>query len=126
VKYSFHNGFTIYLYTSLVIKNKEKKMKNITKITLGLIVLASTTFAATNGATLFKKCVGCHGLNGEKKALGKSQVIKGWEESKTITALKGYKNGTYGGVMKGVMKGRVASLDEKQIASLAKHISTLK
>ena len=101
-------------------------MKKITKITLGLIVLASTTFAATNGATLYKKCAGCHGINAEKKALGKSQVIKGWEESKTITALKGYKDGTYGGMMKGVMRGQVASLNEEKIASLAKHISTLK
>ena len=101
-------------------------MKKITKITLGLMVLASTTFAATNGATLYKKCAGCHGANAEKKALGKSLVIKGWEESKTIAALKGYKDGTYGSVMKGVMKGQVASLNEEQIASLAKHISTLK
>ena len=101
-------------------------MKKITKITLGLIVLASTTLAATDGATLYKKCAGCHGINAEKKALGKSQVIKGWEETKTVTALKGYKNGTYGSVMKGVMKGQVASLNEDQINSLAKYIATLK
>jgi len=101
-------------------------MKKITKIALGLIVLASTTLAASDGAALYKKCTGCHGANGEKQALGKSQVIKGWEESKTITALKGYKDGTYGSVMKGLMKGQVSSLDEEQIKSLAKHIATLK
>lgn len=101
-------------------------MKKITKIALGLIVLASTTFAASDGATLYKKCAGCHGLNGEKKALGKSLVIKGWEESKTITALTGYKDGTYGSVMKGLMKGQVASLNDEQIKSLAKYIATLK
>jgi len=101
-------------------------MKKITKITLGLMVLASTTLTANDGATLYKKCAGCHGINAEKKALGKSQVIKGWEESKTVTALKGYKNGTYGSVMKGVMKGQVSSLNEDQINSLAKYIATLK
>ncbi len=101
-------------------------MKKITKIALGLIVLASTTFAATDGAALYKKCTGCHGVNGEKKALGKSQVIKGWEESKTITALKGYKDGTYGGAMKGLMKGQVASLNDEKIQALAKYIATLK
>jgi len=101
-------------------------MKKITKIALGLIVLASTTLAASDGANLYKKCAGCHGVNAEKKALGKSQVIKGWEESKTIAALKGYKDGTYGGVMKGVMKGQVASLNEAKIESLAKYIATLK
>jgi len=101
-------------------------MKKITKIALGLIVLASTTLAASDGAALYKKCTGCHGANGEKQALGKSQVIKGWEESKTISALKGYKVGTYGGAMKGLMKGQVSSLTEEQIKSLAKHIATLK
>ena len=101
-------------------------MKKITKITLGLMVLASTTLTANDGATLYKKCAGCHGINAEKKALGKSQVIKGWEESKAVTALKGYKNGTYGSVMKGVMKGQVVSLTEEQIQSLAKYIATKK
>ena len=101
-------------------------MKKITQITLGLMVLASTTLAASDGATLYKKCAGCHGINAEKKALGKSQIINGWEKSKTVTALKGYKDGTYGSVMKGVMKGQVASLNEDQINSLATYIGTLK
>ncbi len=101
-------------------------MKKITKIVLGLAVLATTTLAAADGAALYKKCAGCHGANGEKAALGKSQVIKGWEESKTVTALKGYKDGTYGGVMKGVMKGQVASLNDEQIESIAKFIATTK
>jgi len=101
-------------------------MKKITKITLGLMVLASTAIAANDGVSLYKKCAGCHGINAEKKALGKSQIIKGWEEAKIVTALKGYKDGTYGGVMKGVMKGQVASLNEDQINSLAKYIATIK
>ena len=101
-------------------------MKKITKIVLGLAVLATTTLAAADGAALYKKCAGCHGANGGKAALGKSQVIKGWEESKTVTALKGYKDGTYGGVMKGVMKGQVASLNDEQLESIAKFIATTK
>ena len=101
-------------------------MKKITKIVLGLTVLATTTLAAADGAALYKKCAGCHGANGEKAALGKSQVIKGWEESKTIASLKGYKDGTYGGVMKGVMRGQVASLNDEQIESIAKFIATTK
>ncbi|MEA3554019.1 MAG: c-type cytochrome [Campylobacterota bacterium] len=100
-------------------------MKKITKIVLGLTVLATTTLAA-DGASLYKKCAGCHGANGEKAALGKSQVIKGWEEDKTIAALKGYKDGTYGSVMKGVMKGQVVSLNDEQIESIAKFIATTK
>ena len=101
-------------------------MKTITKIILGLTVLAATSLNAADGATLYKKCSGCHGANGEKKALGKSAIIKGWEIDKIIKILKGYKDGTYGGVMKGVMKGQVANLDDKKIEEIAKFIESKK
>ncbi len=102
-------------------------MKKITKIVLGLTVLATTTlFAAQDGASLFKKCSGCHGVNGEKVALGKSKIIKDLNTTEVIAALKGYKDGTYGGVMKGIMKGQVASLDDEKIEKIAKFITTKK
>lgn len=78
-----------------------------------------------DGAKLFIKCASCHGMHAEKKALGKSQVIKDWDASKIVTALKGYKDGTYGGPMKGVMKGQVSNLDDAQIDALAAYISKL-
>ncbi|MEA3498746.1 MAG: c-type cytochrome [Campylobacterota bacterium] len=99
-------------------------MKKLTKIVLGLAVLGATSLSAMDGAALYKKCAGCHGPSGEKKALGKSMVIQGWEVEKTVTALKGYKDGTYGGVMKGVMKGQVTSLNDEQIESIAKFLAT--
>ena len=67
-----------------------------------------------------------HGANGEKKALGKSQVISGWDTAKTIAALKGYQDGSYGGAMKGVMKGQVARLSDADIADLANQIAAMK
>jgi cytochrome c553 len=100
-------------------------MKTIQKVLLGLAVVGSLTVAA-DGAALYKKCTACHGASGEKKALGKSAVIKGWETQKTVAALKGYKDGTYGGAMKGLMKGQVASLDDAQIESIAKFIEAQK
>ncbi len=101
-------------------------MRKITKIVLGLAVLGATSLAATDGVALYKKCAGCHGVNGEKKALGKSMIIKGWEKEKTIAALKGYKDGSYGGTMKGLMKGQVMSLSDEQIELIAKFIATKK
>ena len=100
-------------------------MKTINKILLGLAVVGSLTVATADGA-LYKKCAGCHGSTAEKKALGKSAVIKGWDVEKTVTALKGYKAGTYGGAMKGLMKGQVASLNDEQIESIAKFIAEQK
>jgi cytochrome c553 len=101
-------------------------MKTINKVLLGLAVVGSLTLAAADGATIFTKCAACHGATAEKKALGKSQVIKGWKAEKTVAALKGYKAGTYGGAMKGVMKGQVTSLNDAQIESVAKFIEAQK
>jgi len=40
-----------------------------------------------------------------------------------VKALKGYKDGTYGGAMKGVMKGQVATtLTDKDIEEIAEDI----
>ncbi|HIP12567.1 MAG TPA: c-type cytochrome [Arcobacter sp.] len=99
-------------------------MKKFTQILLGLAVLGTTTLMALDGQSLYNKCSGCHGVNGEKKALGKSEIIKGWEKEKTLLALQGYKDGTYGGIMKGVMKGQVSRLTSEDIESLSTYIST--
>lgn len=99
-------------------------MKTLTKTVLGLGILGLTISLSADGS--FGKCSGCHGINGEKEALGKSQVIQGWDANKTIAALQGYKDGSYGGVMKGVMKGQVMSLSDEDINALAKHIEGLK
>ncbi len=88
------------------------------KIVLGTMIAAASLMAAN-----FAPCAGCHGASAEKAALGKSQIIKGWPADKTIAALKGYKDGSYGGAMKGVMKGQVARLSDADIADLAAQIS---
>jgi cytochrome c553 len=78
-----------------------------------------------NGGELFaSKCASCHGANADQSALGKSQKIAGWETSKVVDALNGYKNGTYGGSMKGLMKGQAMPLKGNEIQALAEYIST--
>jgi len=81
--------------------------------------------AEIDGATVFTKCAGCHGQHAEKPALGKSQVIKGWSEEQVVSAIHGYKDGTYGGAMKAVMKGQVSNLTEEEVNAVAKYISKL-
>ena len=78
-----------------------------------------------NAETLFKTCASCHGLKGEKEALGKSQVITGWDKNRVIKALNGYKDGSYGGVMKNLMKTHVETKTPEQIEVLADYISKL-
>ena len=77
------------------------------------------------GEVLFKSCASCHGQKAEKQALGKSQVIAGWDKEKIITALNGYKDGSYGGVMQNIMKGQIATKTDVEISALATFISNL-
>jgi len=104
---------------------EDAKLK-IEKIAAPIITKVQQAVNTPNGEQLYKKCMGCHGQNAEKKALNKSAIIKNWDELKITNALKGYKDGTYGGPMKGVMKSQVATLSQAEIEVLAKYITTLK
>lgn len=83
---------------------------------------------AENGVdatTLYKTCGSCHGQKAEKSALGKSQIIAGWDKQRIIDALHGYKKGTYGGVMKNIMTGQVSGKTNADIEALADLISKM-
>ena len=85
----------------------------------GAILLTTASIAS---ADAFQKCAGCHGANGEKSALNKSKIIKDMSKADIVTALHGYKDGSYGGPMKGLMKGQVASLSDADIQAIANKI----
>ncbi len=104
----------------------DENSKIVLEDTTEVVEVAIVEPAATkSGAELYKVCSSCHGVNGEKKALNKSQVIQGWSEVQTSTALNGYKDGSYGGAMKGLMKSQVTKLSDEDIAILSKYISEL-
>jgi len=67
-------------------------------------------------------CAGCHGANFEKKAMGVSKIVKDMSKADIVTALKGYKDGSYGGAMKGIMKGQADPLSDAQIEAIANKI----
>lgn len=90
------------------------------------MLLAGATSLMADGAAVYAKCVGCHGANGEKQALGKSAVIAGEDAAATVEKLNGYKAGTlnlHG--MGGLMKGQVAALSDEDIKAVADYIATL-
>lgn len=86
-------------------------------------VIESKKDSSVNAKALYMKCAGCHGQTAEIHALGKSQIIKDWEADKIEESLLGYKNGTYGGNMKGVMIGQVMNLSNEDIKALSLYIS---
>jgi len=86
-------------------------------VTLGLLVVTPTLYGANTAA-----CTGCHGGGFEKAAMGKSKVVKDMTKADIIASLKGYKDGSYGGAMKGLMKGQVANLTDADIEAIAEAI----
>ena len=109
-------------------KGFQMKTTNISSMVKGLVlggaILASSSAMAS--ADLYKKCAGCHGMHAQKHAMGKSKVINTFTAPEIVTALNGYKDGTYGGTMKGLMKGQVMRLSADDIKSLSEYIPTLK
>jgi len=95
-------------------------------LVIALAGFAINAMAASDGAELFKNCAGCHGAQAQRKALGRSAIINTWKSDKIESALIGYKKGTFGGAMKGVMKSQASRLSDKNIKVLAKYIPTLK
>jgi len=92
-------------------------IKVLKVLTLGSLLASSALYAAGTAA-----CTGCHGTSFEKKAMGKSKVVKEMSKEDIVAALKGYKDGSYGGPMKGMMKGQVASLSDADMAAIADSI----
>lgn len=83
-------------------------------------------FNGKSAAEYFEdRCSSCHGRYGDLKALKASEVINKWDFAKIENALKGYKNGTYGGRMKATMAPTAKILSDEEIAELAKLIPTL-
>ena len=105
--------------------NKLKGIK-MKKLAIAMLLAGSTALMA-DGAALYAKCVGCHGANGEKAALGKSAIITGQDAAKTVEQLKGYKAGTLNQAgMGGLMKGQVASMSDADIQAVADYIAAMK
>lgn len=84
-----------------------------------VLVLAILGLSTSLMADAYTKCAGCHGANGEKVALGKSKVMSAMTKQEIVYSLKGYKDGTYGGPMKGLMKAQVAGLSDADIKAIA-------
>lgn len=83
-----------------------------------LSILVQVTLFADVNAT-FKVCANCHGQNGEKVALNKSKIINQMSKEDFIASMKGYKDGSYGGPLKAVMKGQVMKLSDQDMEDLA-------
>ncbi len=92
------------------------KQSLIVIATLGLISVSASAFDT-------KTCAGCHGVNFEKKAMNVSKIVKDLSKDDIVKALKGYKDGSYGGAMKGVMAGQAKPLSDADIEAIATQVA---
>lgn len=110
--------------STIVEANKENKVISPEKVE-GEIKEQLTEESVIDATALYATCGSCHGQKAEKSALGKSQVIAGWDKQRIIDSLNGYKDGSYGGVMKNIMTGQVNTKTQAEIEALADLISKM-
>lgn len=93
-------------------------------VVLGLMSMPAVNATAQQaGASLYKRCVGCHGTTGAAKALGTGLPLKGQSAADIRTKLTGYQEGSYGFAKKGIMTKLVKPMTEQEIQALAEYIA---
>ena len=91
-----------------------------------LVALCMSSLGFAGGSELYTQCKACHGAKAENSAHGASRIINTMSSSEIERALIGYKDGTYGGQKKSVMRIQALKLNGDQIRALALYISTLR
>jgi len=100
---------------------------NIKLAILLSLLSASLLIGADHGKEVYyKKCVSCHGVHGEKEAIGTSKPINTLTEEEVRRALTGYVDGSYGGKYKHLKRGMARTLSKEDIDALSVYIQTLK
>jgi cytochrome c len=99
----------------------------IGKIIAGAILAAGvvTTVSAADGATIFKRCIVCHGKSAEKVPPGGSIVSATLSAEEIKESLRLYKTDkSHGGKMKVSMQAQMKTLSEEDIDAVADYIFT--
>lgn len=102
-------------------------MKRMSLVLVASLALASTAFAAADGASIFKaKCAMCHGADGSAstgmgktmglKSLGSPDVQKMSDADMTALVTNG----------KGKMPASKGKLTDEEISAVVKYVKTLK
>jgi len=95
-------------------------MKRIIKtVAVGALLATSSAYAVSVAA-----CAGCHGQQFELAAMGKSKIVKDMSLKDIVNAMKGYKNGTYGDALKGMMMVQVKNLSDSDMEAISLLIKT--
>lgn len=94
---------------------------------LGIASVFSVLAFAVDGAEIYKKCVGCHGVDGTQKYHPKASPIVTLRKDRRLRALEGYKEGNnnkYG--MGSAMRAQVQNLNQLELEAVNEYIESLK
>jgi cytochrome c-type protein NapB len=86
------------------------------------LMIIGAMFSTTVWAASIAVCKGCHGQHWEKVVMRKSKIVKNMSKTEILKALKGYKDGTYGGSLKGLMQKQVKDLSEEEMKAIVAKI----
>lgn len=98
--------------------------KHVLSLAVVLLVGSSVSWAADDGAALYKKkCAGCHGAGGEGKPAMKAPALKGTslEASQIVDHITKGESGSKAPHNKGI-----AGLSDEQAKTIAEWVKTLK
>jgi len=88
--------------------------KLVKTLAVGAMLASSSAYAVSIAV-----CAGCHGQHFEKKAMGKSKIVKDMTLKEILKALKGYKAGTYGDTMKAMMVSQINNIKDADLEAMA-------
>lgn len=101
-------------------------MKRIAFCMTLILALTVSLACATDGASVYKKCAGCHGADGSKIASASgADTIKGQTADAIKAKLKGYADGSYGGKKAKLMQKVAAKLKDGDIDAVSTYIGNL-
>ena len=109
---------------TLTAQSQDKTSEQLNSVTIKEEIGVSE-IQAKGTHVVYLKCISCHGEHAQRKALNRSKVIAGWSAKKIIKAINGYKDGSYGGDLKAMMKAQVIDLSDSEIKSVANYISKM-
>ncbi len=91
-------------------------------------VLTTGLLMAGSAESIYKsKCASCHGKKAEKKAMGKSKIIKGMPVDKFITLTKALASGEKKSMpmAKMIKQQFIKKYDDKEIKAVAEYVNKL-
>ncbi|MGG7073614.1 c-type cytochrome [Campylobacter sp. 9BO] len=95
-------------------------------IVSGVAAMLATGAFAADGATIYKKCVACHGAKAEKVFNNKVPALTSLSKDDIVAGIKSYKTGANKYGMGAMMKPIATPLSDEDIEAVADFIQSQK